>query len=334
MTCCNFAIVTCRKTGQLCSYRDQMEECPMAKVDTSSHITFKQCIEIYSEHASACELRKAQVKNTVLSSLAAIGFNESTSVDLMSYRQFKRLITALEEKRINGRNMAKITIRGILSCFAAITSESLRDHFEDLGYARPIFDIPKIVVPKKKVKTMTVEQDCQVEDWMRRLSVSTDRIEQRMFVALWFERLFGVRPGDINRLTWDCIQIDGSTVKLVYKPHKTEKYEGRDDPIVVPMKLWSWVAPFYVKGGLLLPRLRSARIAVSRNRIIWDRINDWYRAHGICDDIAYGKASYINRRQRITEAFEKDGLRGAAAIGKNTPKVQMEHYIAVGEYVA
>lgn len=143
-----------------------------------------------------------------------------------------------------------------------------------------------------------------------------------------------MRPGDINRLTWGCIVFDGTTTKLVYKPHKTRKCSGRDDPIIIPPKLWAWVRPFYKPGGKLLPPLRKTRSDVCINRAIWDRINFWYRQHGICDYATYGKASYINRRQRVTEAYYKDGIRGASAIGKNTPRVQFDHYVAVGEYAA
>lgn len=308
--------------------------CEKASLEIGQHITFKQCLEIYDKHGEGVDERKAHVKNSVKDSLALVGLNENSNVDEMSYRKFRQLITILESKVVDGRPMAKSTIAGRVSDFRSITSQKLRDYYEDLGYARPIFDIPKYHVPKKKVKAMTVEQDCLVDDWMRRLSVSVDPREQRAFVALWFERLFGMRPGDINRLTWDCIHIEGNVVKLIYKPHKTMKCPGRDDPIIVHPKLWAWVAPFYVPGGLLLPRMRSARKALSRNRAVWDFINKWYREHGICDNEHYGKASYINRRQRITEAFKKDGWRGAAAIGKNTPRVQMESYIAIGEYAA
>lgn len=332
---CDYAIVTCQQCGGMCDHRNNMEGCPKAKLSINAHITFDECIKVYDEHGLGVDSRKKRVIAYVNKSLELVGLSKSSSTDKMSYRKFKELIAKLEsEESGDGHRLAKSTISAVLSSFNAIVGVHLREYFEDLGYSRPVFDMPTYRVPKKKVKAMTLEQDCLVDTWMRQLSVSKDPIEQRMFVALWFERLFAVRPGDINRLTWDCIQIDGPVVRLVYRPNKTKHCPGRDDPIVVAPKLWSWVSPYYVKGGLLLPRLRSARKELSNNRAIWSRINKWYRDHDICDDTRFGKASYLNRRQRITEAFMKDGWRGAAAIGKNTPKVQLDSYISMGEYVA
>ena len=331
---CEYAIVTCPKTGMACTHRNCAEACEMSKHAGVRHATFGDCIRIYSEHADVTESRRSSVVNSVRNSLSLIGFDDATHVDAMSYRRFRELIVELEKPKPDGTKLERSSVSKRLSDIRAICGTGLRDWFEDEGFSRPVFDVPIYKVVRRKVKVMTQEQDCKVENWMRRLSCSADPIERRMFVALWFERLFGMRPGDINRLTWDCIHIDGPIVRLVYKPNKTKKCPGRDDPIIVPMKIWSYVAPFYVPGGLLLPRLRKARSADSRNRAIWSRINRQYREWGICDDVSHGKASYINRRQRITEAFEKDGIRGASAIGKKTPKVQMEHYVCIGEYAA
>ena len=326
---CEYAVVICPKTGDKCDHRNCMQECMRAKYAGVKLATFADCFRIYTTYAEVGEKRKREVVASVKSCLGMVGLDESAHVDAVTYRVFKSIVSSLEES-----SMTKSTISSKLSMFAAISGEKLRDRYDDEGFARPMFDMPRIRVPKKKVVIMTSEQDCKVDGWMRALSCSSKAIDQRMFVALWFERLFAVRPGDINRLTWDCIHIDGSVVRLVYRPHKTEKCAGRDDPIVIPPKLWAWVAPFYRPGEPLIARIRAARSDSTRNRAIWERINRQFRKWGICDEGFHGKASYINRRQRLTEAFLKDGIRGSSALGKNTPKVQMEHYISPGEYAA
>lgn len=334
MNICEYAILFCPKTGASCSHKKCMEECGLAKISSDHKLTFADCLSIYSDCAGVSEKRSSSVCNTVIRALSLIGLDATATTDSMTYRRFKEIIAAMENHHVCGKEYSKETISAMLSSFKSICKESLRDEYENRGFVRPMFDIPRYSVPRKKVVAMSVEQSAKVTDWMRRLSVSKDRMEQAMFIALWFERLFAVRPGDINRLTWDCIRHDGSKTSLVYKPNKTKDCEGRDDPIVIPPDLYYWIAPFVKPGEPLIPRMRRARKEISRNRAMWNRINSKFREWGICDASRNGKASYINRRQRITEAFNKDGFKGAMAMGKNTPKVQIDHYISIGEYVA
>lgn len=187
---CEYAIVVCPKTGEQCDHRNCMEDCARAKASGIAHATFGDCLRIFKENSEACDEWKRKVIRSVKRSLDLLGMSEKTPVDAMTYRRAKELAQKLEQLKYRGRTVTSFVAATSFEAFRSITSESLRDCFDELGFARPVFDLPKIKCQKKKVVAMTQEQDCQVDAWMRHLSESSDPIEQRMFVALWFERLF------------------------------------------------------------------------------------------------------------------------------------------------
>ena len=337
MSClCEYAIAICPKTGTQCTHRNDMESCQLSRVSGIQHATFAVCMDLYKGRRDISSERKRSLCRSVQKSLGLVGLSVDSHVDAMTYRKFKELIEIMESAPDGRVKYSKETISTKLSEFRALGSECMRDSFEEKGFSRPMFDIPKYKTDRRTVRGMTSAEAFTIKQWMWRLSNSTKRMDGEVFKALFFEREFAVRPGDINRMTWSAIVHENGKHYLRYTPNKTAAY-GKRSNIVIGEDLWRWIQPYVGRQdepvlGFDGRGRRRTTGQTSRHRAVWNIINRMYREHGICDHGAHGKASYLNRRARISEAFQKHGFRGAMAVGLNTPKVEVNHYISVGEY--
>lgn len=147
--------------------------------------------------------------------------------------------------------------------------------------------------------------------WYRELEVK----EPQAWVAASLMLQFGMRNGDVGRLTWDAFAPEGERVVLSYKPQKTSVSSGRRVRCVMS-------AAFY-------ERLRAAagagRRVVEDSVAVFARINAEMRALGWVPP-EFTKGAYELRKMCIDRIYREFGAEAAVQVSGDDIRTVCRYY--------
>lgn len=147
--------------------------------------------------------------------------------------------------------------------------------------------------------------------WYRELEVK----EPQVWVAASLMLQFGMRNGDVGRLTWDAFAPEGERVVLSYKPQKTSVSSGRRVRCVMS-------AAFY-------ERLRAAagagRRVVEDSVAVFARINAEMRALGWVPP-EFTKGAYELRKMCIDRIYREFGAEAAVQVSGDDIRTVCRYY--------
>lgn len=200
---------------------------PLGKTKELRKPTLREAIELYPK---IVEIQRARTggrpgKNTVTSNLNAfriimdvLGCSLDTPYDAIDMS----VMNAVYE-RLVADGAAKITAKSYLECFRAIFAKWTHFFYEQYGFKVTDVKIPPITLPPNRYHERSVEFKTKVIELYKSLKERDP--DAWFFMTMMLQ--FGMRNGDVRRLTWNNFVAESDNVKLRYTPNKTKLTSGR-----------------------------------------------------------------------------------------------------------
>jgi len=237
---------------------------------------------------------------------------------------------------------SETTVRCYLDVWSALCSRWVRELADYEGKIDvPKMDIPEFHVNKKKWRNPTKAMKFAYSSWLK----SIRDTHPKEYMMVMFQRVIGVRNGDLNAARWDNFSMNDGTAYYTYTDSKAQK----SGSVIVPLEffdmLLSWRKYMYGKDGprcyyatgheddpFVFGGYRSVVDGVEvwkhgTNCESWKFINKGMKACGICafrDDV---RGAYQNRAMFGNEIREQFGEEAMNYAMHNSHKVT-HHYSA------
>lgn len=299
--------------------------------------TFKELLEEYPRIASMERMKSERPCKTTVSNnlfgvrkiLELLG-NDGASLD--------QPITWLTKNRID-RFLLRAAEKGMpaLSSWTyvhrlrGVTARWTTSYYEALGWKVSPFKLPycRKRLPRYERPDRSVLR--KVKDWVVDLWEEEDR---RKWLAATLMLEFGIRNGDVRRLTWANFRERDNGVCLCYTPHKTEQSSGRRVAWPVHPTIWTMLCEArscvakhqaYCRAGI--PNrphgITNSDPVVPGASYIFVLLNRELRANGI---FKAQKGLYELRKVCIDHVYQRYGAEMASSLSGDDIRTVMRYY--------
>ena len=272
--------------------------------------TFRELIAAYEEIAQIERLKtgspgEGTVRNVVRGVKYVVGEHLDEPATWMTRLRIDEYIVGALKA-----GLSPITVWGYVGQLQAITARWTRPYYVDRKMACPRFEIPVKKRKGARYRRPNRAKLLAVKNWYDSLTIRADRRDW-LVATLMLE--FGMRNGDIVRLTWgDFLEKDGRRF-LVYTPHKTSLSSGRVVCWPVHRAIWEVLEKLQERPGeFVVPHaLRVIR-----------KLNAEIRQLGFKGS----KACYELRKICIDHIYQKFGAEMASSISGDDIRTVMRYY--------
>lgn len=316
----------CKLNGEICPHLVYDGRCENAEITSIGKATFQQAMEVLCRKAKITD--RSSIVHAFKVVVAHSGLSFDDPVEVLTYDRAERFARSVESQ------YQPSSAKNLLQTVYLASSNNYRADFKALGVSKPIFDRYSIIVPKKKIPTLTWEQKNEIVyhmECLRRTALDESagprarRNARNEFVVLWWGRWFGVRTTDAVTMKWRNISSFNGIPHILYTPHKTKRH-GTEVCWPIGEEAYNQILPFVghpdedcvaVKWSGK-PRTTHG-LCTGRHSPIINRINVYFRSIG-CD----GWAAFYNLR--YWNAQEENRKNGAFA-----ESLKMGHSIGVAQ---
>jgi len=256
------------------------------------------------------------------------------NVEIMEYEVVEKFVHDIRNK------FAPSTIQSILGTLYLSGNVKLRTYYKSRGMKRPVFE--RFVVKSKRTphESMSWEQKTAIDykmETLRRMALDNTLCERKrstarnQFIAFWWGKHYGTRPGDINTIKWDNITYINGIPHVRWIPNKT-KVHGTEICWPIPENAFNQIMPFRdSKGEYCLdceekfnPRRKRLNWNTARKHTyMWKSINKFFRGIGFKGMYAFYELRYAS----CQETYKKYGEEmERAKHGHSIRTAQMSYY--------
>lgn len=190
--------------------------------------SFRQILEIYPKLAemynkkTGGKLCPTQVRGNVKqlkNVVEFLGLDIDGPYTALTSKLIDYYFTTIQETK----HVKAISARSHIDQCRACVAKWTRVPYEELGFKVEGFKVPPLPVAPFRYKEQPMELKNRVKQWYE--VVEHKDPEVWFFTTMMLQ--FGMRNGDVKRLSWDNFQKEPDGIYLYYVPHKTRLTSGR-----------------------------------------------------------------------------------------------------------
>ena len=246
------------------------EERPVISLGKTKELrkpTLREAIELYPKIAETQRMRTGGTpsKNTVSAKLCyfhRIVKELNCSLDI-PYDSINTTVMNELYERFVAQGISKISAKSFLEGFRGIFAKWTHFYYEQYGFKVEDVKLPPITLPPNRYRERPSEFKTKVVGLYKKIKTSDP--DAWFFMTMMLQ--FGMRNGDVRRLTWDNF-VQDDVVKLCYIPHKTRLTSGRSINWPIADEIWEEILDY--------------KLSHSERPFIWDdpsRAPFWQRCH-------------------------------------------------------
>lgn len=245
----------------------------------------------------------------------------------------RKVLTKYVDKCVELKSLKKISIQTSLLQLAAVTAKWTVGYYDDINWDVTPFNRPRILKDPKRYKRPTKETLKRVFNWYNLLETLDDK---RYWVFATMMLQFGMRNGDVLRLTKDNFVEEDGQIFLHYTPHKTKLSSGRVIKWPIHNSIWEKLENYIDEIKENFTKLMESKpqgyrdfdsnLIIPYGISVIAFLNKTINDAKLFDELDTYKSLYELRKICVDHIYEKYGAEMASSISGDDIKTVMKYY--------
>ena len=307
--------------------------------------TLRELIEKYKEIAYIEQSRNGKPQNTTIRNCitgtkAIISFldNNHPREDNISWLDAKyneltrKVLTKFVDDCQIQKKKRKISIQSQLLQLRGITAKWSLSYYDDMGWDITPLNIPRILKEPKRYTRPPKHILKRVSNWYNALEKLPDK---RYYVFVTMMLQFGMRNGDVCRLTRSNFIEDEGQMFLNYKPHKTALSSARVIKWPIHISIWEKLDRYIDEIQEFCSIFKNEQndcddaveeLIIPDGNLIMDHLNKQINNLKLFDELNTEKSLYELRKICVDHIYQNYGSEMASSISGDDIKTVMKYY--------